>query len=192
MKNNTYKEYEQWLEDNADFIEELDEKAPNLSMEFELEFYVLDALYQLAQKDEKLDEDHDDVFFLGFDYLSYVYQLLQLFSEQLYNNDLKLMDEQVNSILSYIYMDVLILNVELELDLLEIDYEEIGDALNNYLEKAEHLIIDKKEIPNKLIESLELEVGKIIDDHDFEVYLDDILLLEYAEEHGIIELEEQE
>ena len=53
MDHNTYKEYKEWLKDNKEFIEALEEKAPELSEEFELEFYVLDVLYELAENDDQ-------------------------------------------------------------------------------------------------------------------------------------------
>lgn len=192
MDFSNYQEYKKWLEDNKEFIQALEKKAPNLSTEFELEFYVLDTMYDLAKEGNKLDEDHDDVFFLGFDYLSYVYSSLELLAQHIYENNLELMDQHFNDVIAYIYMDSLTLNVDMELNVLEGDFEEVLAELNNIIEEAEQLLTEKEEITIEFVESLEDKITDILDEYEIDIYLDDVLLFEYASEHDLIEVEEEE
>ncbi len=192
MTHDNYNEYLAWLESKKEFLETLQKDAPNIASEFELELVILDALYQLREMNTPLDEDQDDVFFFGFDYLNYVYDSLELLCEQLYENDYKVMDEFVDDILAYIYIDTLIINVEMELGAIEGEHQDTLNKLDELLEETENLLKDKETITYEFVEKVEAEISEILAKHMIEIYLDDELLIEYAEEHGIIEFEDEE
>lgn len=183
-----FKDYQGWLLDNKDFYNHLKNHDSSLYYRFQPVYEVLYYLYESNKKLDKLDEDIDKIFQVGFEFLHMQFFTCKLLLEKTFNNDFHafLVYDQV------IGYNLFLEDLKYELIEKSVKYKESElNKLNDYLED---IIENKSVIPDNLNLYVDSKVYKIIGKEtyhftgiiDIFVEIADTLGLDFEEEKDIL------
>ena len=125
LDNFILKDYASWKIEHHELINLFQENNNLIYQRLEPVFVVLDHIYTLACETEKLDEDLDTIFEIGFNYLNAQFNVIKIYFESLFSSKCDDFQEYSEMLLFLIYI------FDIRTDLENHGYDSDMDALNN-------------------------------------------------------------
>lgn len=174
-----YTDYVNWKFENHDLIHQLVSNRSKTISRFTAVIAVVDYLYEQFLKKEKLTDDEELFFSMGFDYIHDNFYTIKTILEYKFNNDYKEMEKCAKTINLLLYVN------EFQSELL--NQKEIVDLepLNQF-EQQINTYLDKKEnVPDVFFPMLDDIVNPIYERHQLEFTPIESIYYEIAVEYGI-------
>lgn len=131
---NIYEDYQQYIKEQQPFIKMLEKTDSPIILVFEDIKAVLDYTFKLVSENAKIDEDLQEAFEVGFQYLINVFSDLKLYYEDYFKHNL----ERLNY---YAYLIVYTINLDDYLgylrdeELLKDDLKQVIDDIQNQIDQ---------------------------------------------------------
>lgn len=186
MDNFIIKDYASWKIENNEMITVFKKNDNLIYQRMEPVFMVLDHIYTLACETEDLDEDLDNIFEVGFNYINEQFNVIKIYFESLFSSNCEDFEEYSEMLLFLIY----IFDIRSDLENHGIDSE--IDELNNVETYIENMIMERRDdydnVRNMLNEAFKSVFASI--DYEYVSLID--IYLEIAENLGIYVYEDDE
>ena len=149
-------------------------------------FVVLDHIYTLACETEKLDEDLDTIFEIGFNYLNAQFNVIKIYFESLFSSKCDDFQEYSEMLLFLIYI------FDIRTDLENHGYDSDMDALNNAETYIENMIMERRDDYDYVRDMMNEALKSVFNSIDYEYVSIIDIYFEIAENFGIYLFEENE
>jgi thiamine kinase-like enzyme len=181
-----YRDYASWKIENHKLIEKFKENHNNLYERFEPVFVVIDHIYDSVCTQDDLDEDLENIFEIGFNYLNSQFNVIKIYYESLFGSNCDDFKEYTEMIYYLLYI------FDLRTDIENHGFDSDIDALNHVETSIENMIMERRKdfvVIKSLLNSALEEVFKIID-YEYVSIID--IYVEIAENLGLYIYEEDE
>ena len=154
---NIYEDYRNYIDECDELIEMLNEKGvpthfiEKLNDREQLCKKVTEYIYNEYEKNQKLDEDLEEIFDIGYGFLANVLADMKTYYEDAFDKN-KDVFEQYSELLLY---SILIEDFKSYMYSEELMNDEYEEKLNQLLNKLDSIFTNKKPIPNGLVEQID-------------------------------------
>ncbi len=161
---NIYEDYVNYMGECQELIEKMLETSSSIYYVISDVIKVCDYVYQEYSKNNKLDEDLEEIFEVGFGYISNVLGDLKTYFEDYYNKDIDAFNYYAELMLYSVYIDDYKGHLEVR-DLLNNDIEK---ELNDLSSKIDNILINKKQYDESLVLLIDAKIGQLqLKDDDY-------------------------
>ena len=186
MDNFILKDYASWKIEHHELINLFQENNNLIYQRLEPVFVVLDHIYTLACETEKLDEDLDTIFEIGFNYLNAQFNVIKIYFESLFSSKCDDFQEYSEMLLFLIYI------FDIRTDLENHGYDSDMDALNNAETYIENMIMERRDDYDYVRDMMNEALKSVFNSIDYEYVSIIDIYFEIAENFGIYLFEENE
>ena len=186
MDNFILKDYASWKIEHHELINLFQENNNLIYQRLEPVFVVLDHIYTLACETEKLDEDLDTIFEIGFNYLNAQLNVIKIYFESLFSSKCDDFQEYSEMLLFLIYI------FDIRTDLENHGYDSDMDALNNAETYIENMIMERRDDYDYVRDMMNEALKSVFNSIDYEYVSIIDIYFEIAENFGIYLFEENE
>ncbi len=173
------KDYASWKMENYEMLEEFKHNDNPIYERLEPVYAVLENLYEMACREEELDEDLENIFVVGFEYLFSQLNVTKIYFETLFKSNCDEFEDYSEMVLFLLY----IFDLRTDLESHDIDSDII--ALNDTETYIENMIMERRTdfdfVRNMMNETLKKVFDTI--DYDYVSIVD--IYVEIAENLGI-------
>lgn len=149
---NVYDDYISYLGENMDIISALkDSESPVLTIINDV-IRVNDYIYQQYSKKNTIDEDTEEIFSLGYGYLSNVISDLKTYYVEVFEQDINLLNKYSSVLISLIILD----DFKSYLDVIERLDDETKKEIDELMYKLDSMIENRRQINQELLEDVEI------------------------------------
>ncbi len=153
---NIYDDYINYLGEAMDVFTALkDSNSPVLSVIYDV-IRVTDYIYQQYSKNNKIEEEVEEIFSLGFGYLSNTLSDIKMYYEEYFGKDIEQLNRYSTLIIDLIILDdfeaFLDVNDRLDTETKK-EIEDLKNKLDNLIDNKEQIFIDTAEDVELLIDS---------------------------------------
>jgi len=181
-----YKDYANWKLENQMMFEQFQENNNIIYDRLEPVYTVLNYIYDLVCEEEKLDEDLETIFEVGFNYISNQFSVIKIYFETLFQSKCDDFIDSSEIVLYLIYI------FDVRNDLENNGFESDLDVLNECETTIENMIMERKKdyvfVANLVNDTLK-KVFSVIN-YEYISIVD--IFVEIAENLGIFLYEEEE
>jgi len=186
LDNFILKDYASWKIEHHELINLFQENNNLIYQRLEPVFVVLDHIYTLACETEKLDEDLDTIFEIGFNYLNAQLNVIKIYFESLFSSKCDDFQEYSEMLLFLIYI------FDIRTDLENHGYDSDMDALNNAETYIENMIMERRDDYDYVRDMMNEALKSVFNSIDYEYVSIIDIYFEIAENFGIYLFEENE
>jgi len=186
LDNFILKDYASWKIEHHELINLFQENNNLIYQRLEPVFVVLDHIYTLACETEKLDEDLDTIFEIGFNYLNAQFNVIKIYFESLFSSKCDDFQEYSEMLLFLIYI------FDIRTDLENHGYDSDMDALNNAETYIENMIMERRDDYDYVRDMMNEALKSVFNSIDYEYVSIIDIYFEIAENFGIYLFEENE
>lgn len=186
VNNLIYRDYASWRIENYKMLKQLKDNDNYIYSRLEPIYAVVDHIYDSVCSEEQLDEDLENIFEIGFNYLDRRFNVIKIYYETLFKSNCDAFQEYTEMVYYLIYLTDLREDIEshdFDPDMEELEYVE-AEIENMIMERRKDFLYIKDLLNSKLklvFEKIDYEYVNIID-----------IYLEIAENLGIFLYEEEE
>lgn len=174
-----YTDYVNWKFENHDLIHQLVSNRSKTISRFTAVIAVVDYLYEQFLKKEKLTEDEELFFSMGFDYIHDNFYTIKTILEYKFNNDYKEMEKCAKTINLLLYVNEFQSELLNQKEIVDIEpLNQFEQQINTYLDKKEN-------VPDVFFPMLDDIVNPIYERHQLEFTPIESIYYEIAVEYGI-------
>lgn len=149
---NVYDDYISYLGENMDIISALkDSESPVLTIINDV-IRVNDYIYQQYSKKNTIDEDTEEIFSLGYGYLSNVISDFKTYYVEVFEQDINLLNKYSSVLISLIILD----DFKSYLDVIERLDDETKKEIDELMYKLDSMIENRRQINQELLEDVEI------------------------------------
>lgn len=146
---NIYEDYANYIDDCSEIIQIMNDHASPLLLIINDVMEVTEYIYHKYNKKEKLNEDLEEIFSLGFGYLSGVLSDIKIYYEECLDKNIELLNKYASVIISIVmlndfvdYLDVEeLLNDDIKKDIEEMTYK-LDGIVSNQKSFDESILVD--------------------------------------------------
>ncbi len=148
---NIYEDYRNYIDECDELFEMLKEKGASVYYAISDVLKVTEYIYNEYEKNQKLDEDLEEIFDIGYGFLANVLADMKTYYEDAFDKN-KDVFEQYSELLLY---SILIEDFKSYMYSEELMNDEYEEKLNQLLNKLDSIFTNKKPIPNGLVEQID-------------------------------------
>jgi len=148
---NIYEDYRNYIDECDELIEMSKEKGASVYYAISDVLKVTEYIYNEYEKNQKLDEDLEEIFDIGYGFLANVLADMKTYYEDAFDKN-KDVFEQYSELLLY---SILIEDFKSYMYSEELMNDEYEEKLNQLLNKLDSIFTNKKPIPNGLVEQID-------------------------------------
>lgn len=180
------KDYASWKMENYEMIEQFKKNGNPIYERLEPVYVVLEHIYEIACSDEELDEDLENIFNIGFQYLYSQLNITKIYFENLFKSDCDGFDEYSEMVLFLLYI------IDLRTDLESHDLDSDLDVLNNTETYIENMVMERRQDFDYVRDMMNEAIKEVfsVTDYDYVSIVD--IYVEIAENLGIFLYEDNE
>ena len=161
---NIYEDYVNYMSECQDLIEKMIETNSSIYYVLNDVIKVCDYIYQEYSKNNSLDEDLEEIFDIGYGYLSNTLGDLKTYYEDYYNKDINLFNSYAELMLYSVYID----DYKGHLEVRDLLNDEIKSDLDGLNEEIDDILVNKKEFDESLVIAIDARIGAIqLKDDDY-------------------------
>lgn len=181
-----WRDFASWRIENDSMLKQLKENDNYIYSRLEPIYAVVNHIYDSVCTEEHLDEDLENIFEIGFNYLDRRFQVIKIYYETLFKSNCDDFKEYTEMVYYLIYL------TDLREDLESHDYDPNMEELEYVEEEIENMIMERRKDFLYIKDLLNTKLKLIFDKIDYE-YINIIdIYLEIAENLGIFLYEEEE
>lgn len=174
-----YTDYVNWKFENHDLIHQLVSNRSKTISRFTAVIAVVDYLYEQFLKKEKLTEDEELFFSMGFDYIHDNFYTIKTILEYKFNNDYKEMEKCAKTINLLLYVNEFQSELLNQKEIVDIEpLNQFEQQINSYLDKKEN-------VPDAFFPMLDDIITPIYERNQIEFTPIESIYYEIAVEYGI-------
>ncbi len=176
-----YTDYANWKFENYDFIHPLIAKRSKTISRFTSVIAVVDYLYEQFVKRQKLDEDEEVFFEVGFDYIHDNFYTIKTILDYQFNHNIDEMEKCAKTINLLLYVNEFqaeLLNQPLDLKKELQQLDDFEQKINSYLDKKEN-------VPDEYFPMFDDIINPIFEKNNLELNPIESIYYEAAVEYGI-------
>lgn len=174
-----YTDYVNWKFENHDLIHQLVSNRSKTISRFTAVIVVVDYLYEQFLKKEKLTEDEELFFSMGFDYIHDNFYTIKTILEYKFNNDYKEMEKCAKTINLLLYVNEFQSELLNQKEIVDIEpLNQFEQQINSYLDKKEN-------VPDAFFPMLDDIITPIYERNQIEFTPIESIYYEIAVEYGI-------
>ncbi len=176
-----YTDYANWKFENYDFIHPLIVKRSKTISRFTSVIAVVDYLYEQFVKRQKLDEDEEVFFEVGFDYIHDNFYTIKTILDYQFNHNIDEMEKCAKTINLLLYVNEFqaeLLNQPLDLKQELQQLDDFEQKINSYLDKKEN-------VPDEFFPMFDDIINPIFEKNNLELNPIESIYYEAAVEYGI-------
>lgn len=159
LVNIAYKDYASWKIENGEVIEKFKENHSIIYERLEPIYIVLEHIFGLAVGQEQVDEDLENIFLVGFNYLNSQFDIIKIYFETLFQSNCEDFENYSNLVLYLLF----IYDIKTDLENNEIDSD--IEELNELETLIENSIMGRSEnfdyLADQMNETLKIVYGKM-------------------------------
>lgn len=144
---NIYEDYRNYIDECDELIEMMKEKGAFVYYAISDVLKVTEYIYKEYEKNQKLDEDLEEIFDIGYGFLANVLADMKTYYEDAFEKNKELFEKYSELLLYSIYIEDFKSYMYSE-ELMNDEYEE---RINQLLNKIDNIFVNKKPIPSDLI-----------------------------------------
>ncbi len=149
---NIYDDYISYLDESMEILDELRINNSPILMILNDVLKVTDFIYQQYAKKNKIDNDMEEVFSLGFGYLSNVITDIKTYYEECFDKNIM----ELNKCSSFIIDVVMLEDFKSFLEVSEQLTDSLKNKIENLMEKLDRLIASKNNSKTQILEEVEI------------------------------------
>jgi len=143
---NIYDDYINYLSECMELIDKLKETSSPLNLIIDDVIKVTDYIYQQYDKKIKIDDDLEEIFSLGFGYLSNALSEIKTYYEDSFDKDINKLNNYATLIIDYIILD----DFKAFLDVDDYLTDELKEKIDSYMTKIDRIVANSSKIPSEL------------------------------------------
>ena len=186
VNNLIYRDYASWRIENHNMLKQLKDNDNYIYSRLEPIYAVVNHIYDSVCSEEQLDEDLENIFEIGFNYLDRRFNVIRIYYETLFKSNCADFQEYTEMVYYLVYL------TDLREDLESHGYDPDMEELEYVEAEIENMIMERRKdflfIKDLLNSKLKLVFDKI--DYEYINIID--IYLEIAENLGIFLYEEEE
>lgn len=153
---NIYDDYINYLSECMEVIDRLKITSSPLQILIDDVIKVTDYIYQKYDKKQKIDDDLEEIFSLGFGYLSNVLTYIKSYYEESFDKNMNKLNEYANLIINLVILD----DFKSYLEANEFINDVILKELEDMMAKLDHMIATRGKIVSEIDESITLYIDE--------------------------------
>lgn len=186
MDNFVLKDYASWKIENYEMLEQFKQNGNPIYERLEPVYVVLEHLYDIACGDEELDEDLENIFNVGFQYLHSQLSITKIYFENLFKSNCDGFEEYSEMLLFLLYI------IDLRADLENHGIDSDLEVLNNTETYIENMIMERRQDYDYVREMMNEAIKQVFDLTDYEYVSIVDIYVEIAENLGVFLYEDDE
>lgn len=180
------KDYASWKMENYEMLEQFKQNGNPIYDRLEPVYVVLENLYEMACSNEQLDEDLENIFNIGFQYLYSQLNLTKIYFENLFKSACDDFEEYSEMLLFLLYI------FDLRTDLESHDLDSDLEVLNNTETYIENMIMQRGHDYDFVRDMMNETIKQVFETIDYEYVSIVDIYVEIAENLGIYLYEDDE
>lgn len=154
---NIYEDYGNYMSEVQDLIEAMINSNSTVYYALTDVIKVTDYIYRLSQNNEKLDDDLEEIFEIGYGYLANILGDLKTYFEEYFSKNMELFNYYSELMLYSIYIE----DYKDHLNVEELLNDDIEKTLNDLIYKIDGILVNKKPYDGLLIANIEGTVDDV-------------------------------
>lgn len=149
---NVYDDYISYLGENMDIITALKDSESPVLLVINDVIKVTDYIYQKYSKKQKIDEDTEEIFNLGYGYLSNVISDIKTYYEEAFDKDINILNKYSSVLVSLIILD----DFKSYLDVVERLDDDTKNEIDELINKLSSMMENRRQVNQELLEDVEI------------------------------------
>ena len=154
---NIYEDYGNYMSEVQELIEAMIKNKSTVYYVLTDVINVTDYIYRLSEKNEKIDEDLEEIFEIGFGYLSNILGDLKTYYEEYFEKNMEVFNYYSELMLYSIYIE----DYKDHLNVEELITDDIEKILNDLIYMIDGVLVNKKPYDGLLVANIEGTVDDI-------------------------------
>lgn len=154
---NIYEDYGNYMSEVQELVEAMIKSNSTVYYALTDVVKVTDYIYRLSQNDEKIDEDLEEIFEIGYGYLSNVLGDLKTYYEEYFEKNMAVFNYYSELMLYSIYVE----DYKDHLNVEELINDDIEKQLNDLIYTIDGILVNKKPYDGLLIANIEGTIDDI-------------------------------
>lgn len=151
---NVYEDYKSYMNEYASLLKKFNDANSKILICVSDVIKVTDYIYQKFNNNETITEEEQEIFDIGYGYLSNVLSDIKTFYYDYFDKDLEEFEKRVDLIILAIYVDDYVCYLENN------DYmnDELKEELKNIAYKLDNMLASKSQVDEKTVKNIESHV----------------------------------
>lgn len=176
---NIYEDYVNYMNDKQELIEKMIKHNSSIYYVLSDVIKVTDYIYRFYKENEKIDEDLEEIFDIGFGFIANTLEDLKTYYEDYFKKDIKTFNYYSELMLYSVYIE----DFKGYLDVNDLLDEEKEKFLSELIYEIDNILVNKKPYDQSFVILLESKINTLLPKNDYQPVYNVFRLI--SEELGI-------